>query len=342
MEKIDFVLPWVDGSDPVWRAEKQKWEVLSKGEMNALDDANLDCRYRDDGLLRYWFRGVEKFTPWVNRIHFVTCGQKPDWLDETHPKLDMVKHGDYIPSRYLPTFNSNTIELNYHRITNLAEKFVLFNDDTFLSQPVNEDYFFKDGQPVLDTNLRYTNTIGYNNWSRVLFNDYCVLNSSFDTEASVRKNRRKWFSVKELGCKRASRNFLCYMANRTLPVSAYGHVALPHLKTSFVELWEKHPTILEQSSIRKFRSDDQVNQWLLCAWNQAKGCFYPAIGKRRGGCFEVDLESVDWICELIRDQSVPQICVNDSSSNTHPEECAIKLAEAFDAILPEKSKFEKY
>ena len=26
-------------------------------------------------------RGVEKFAPWVRKVHFVTCGQKPEWLD---------------------------------------------------------------------------------------------------------------------------------------------------------------------------------------------------------------------------------------------------------------------
>ena len=341
MEKIDFVLPWVDGSDPVWHAEKQKWEDLSKVEKGSTDDANSDCRYRDDGLLRYWFRGVEKFAPWVNRIHFGTCGQKLDWLDENHPKLNLVNHEDFIPPEYLPTFNVRPIDMNYHRIMELSEHFVIFNDDVFLLQPVNEDFFFRAGNPVLDANLRYTNTVGWYNWSRVMFNDYCIVNSSFDTGATIWNNRRKWFCIKELGYKRVRRNILCYLANKALPVGAYGHVALPHLKSSFLELWEKHAAVLEQTSMQKFRSDDQVNQWLLCAWNQAKGSFYPANAKKRGLYIEVDSDAVDWICEVIRNQDYPQVCVNDSKSNIQPEYCARKLEEAFDAIMPEKSEYEK-
>ncbi len=89
------------------------------------EDANADCRYRDYGLLRYWFRSVERFAPWVNRMFFVTCGQKPEWLDENNPRLRLVNHADYIPAACLPTFQSNTIELNLHRIPDLSERFVL-------------------------------------------------------------------------------------------------------------------------------------------------------------------------------------------------------------------------
>ena len=97
-EKIDFVLPWVDGADPKWLAEKRKWEGAGAAMARGDEDANADCRYRDCGLLKYWFRAVEKFAPWVNRVFFVTCGQKPDWLDESNPKLRLVNHADYIPA----------------------------------------------------------------------------------------------------------------------------------------------------------------------------------------------------------------------------------------------------
>ena len=53
MEKIDFVIPWVDGSDPAWREEFQRYSP-TKGT-----DAG-ENRYRDWNNLRYWYRGVEK------------------------------------------------------------------------------------------------------------------------------------------------------------------------------------------------------------------------------------------------------------------------------------------
>ena len=141
MEKIDFVIIWVDGGDPEWQAEKSKYQS---------DTENTDTRsirYRDWDNLQYWFRAVEKYAPWVNKIHFVTWGHLPSWLDTTNPKLNIVNHKDYIPPEYLPTFSSHTIELNLHRIEGLAEQFVYFNDDMFLNKPVRPDDFFKNGLP---------------------------------------------------------------------------------------------------------------------------------------------------------------------------------------------------
>ena len=127
MEDIDFVLPWVDGADLDWLAQKRKYENSGEPMSKSDADANADCRYRDFGLMRYWFRSVERYAPWVRKVFFVTCGQKPEWLDESCPRLRLVNHADYIPADYLPTFQSNTIELNLHRIPGLSERFVLFN-----------------------------------------------------------------------------------------------------------------------------------------------------------------------------------------------------------------------
>ena len=137
---IDFVIPWVDGSDPAWRKEKYRYMAIDE------PDAGAE-RYRDMGILKYWFRAVEAYAPWVNQIHFVTWGHLPEWLNTECPKLHVVNHRDYIPKEYLPTFSSHPIELNLHRISGLSEHFVYFNDDMFLNGPVNPDFFFRKGKP---------------------------------------------------------------------------------------------------------------------------------------------------------------------------------------------------
>ena len=136
---IDFVIIWVDGSDPIWRAERAKYEKTKSD--------TEDARYRDWEILKYWFRAVERYAPWVRKIHFVTCGQKPEWLNLNHEKINFVNHSDYIPKRFLPTFSSHTIELNLHRIIDLSEKFVYFNDDMFLNDYVSPSDFFIGGLP---------------------------------------------------------------------------------------------------------------------------------------------------------------------------------------------------
>ena len=339
METIDFVLPWVDGNDPSWLKAKQIYQTNDIGISTAVD-ANSTCRYQDNGLLKYWFRGVEKFAPWVNKVFFITCGQKPSWLNIQHPKLRWIQHSDFIPSSYLPTFNANTIEMNLHRISELSNSFVYFNDDMLLLNDVDPNYFFVNSLPVLETDLRYSQKIGYNNWSRLVFNDYCIVNKSFNISSSIWSNRRKWFGIKELGYKRARRNLLCFIANRTLPVGLYGHNAIPHLKSTLQEIWDMHPSILNDSSKHKFRSDDQVNQWLMCAWNQAKGCFYPANEKSPNRLIGIKKENLAWISQTIKNQECHLVCLNENEHTTDNEFCYRIIAEAFEFILPEKSSYE--
>ena len=82
---IDFVIMWVDSTDPEWIAKREKY-------ISGVQDDVRVRRYRNWDNLRYWFRGVEKYAPWVNRVFFITCGQIPDWLNVDHPKLRLVKH----------------------------------------------------------------------------------------------------------------------------------------------------------------------------------------------------------------------------------------------------------
>lgn len=144
---IDFVITWVNGNDPEWRKEKSLYSgdaISNSFELDIREE-----RYRDWDNLQYWFRGVEKFAPWVRKIHFVTWGHLPKWLNLDNPKLHIVNHKDYIPKTFLPTFNSHTIEWNFHRISGLSEHFVYFNDDMFLLQKVEPGEFFKGGKPEI-------------------------------------------------------------------------------------------------------------------------------------------------------------------------------------------------
>lgn len=142
-EEIDFVVAWVDGNDPAWQEERSRY--TQNVERQKWNDSPV--RYRDWGLLKYWFRGVEKFAPWVRYIYFVTWGHVPSWLNERNPKLKIIRHDEFIPREYLPTFSSHTIELNLHRIPGLSEQFVYFNDDMYLTKSVSPEVFFKNGIP---------------------------------------------------------------------------------------------------------------------------------------------------------------------------------------------------
>ena len=132
---IDFVITWVDMNDPEWQANFMKYSGRKENTKNGVSEA----RFRDYGFLKYWFRGVEKFAPWVRKIHFVTSGQKPEWLDANHPKIHLVNHKDYIPEQFLPTYNSVVIERYLHKIPGLAEHFVYFNDDFYIINTIGQE-----------------------------------------------------------------------------------------------------------------------------------------------------------------------------------------------------------
>ncbi|MBQ4200637.1 MAG: Stealth CR1 domain-containing protein [Kiritimatiellae bacterium] len=343
MEKIDFVVTWVDGGDSEWLAEKRKYLDAASSATSSLagGEANADCRYRDCGLLKYWFRSVERFAPWVNRVFFVTCGQKPAWLDESNPKLRLVDHREYIPAECLPTFHSNTIELNLHRIPDLSERFVLFNDDMFLLKPVAPGFYFRKGLPVIPCDLGIPRWIGSSNISRIAINNSGVLKLGLDVERLVWRNILKFADVRTLGVARAVKNVLSFAVNRVYIAGTFGHLSQAHLKSTFAEVWRVQPRALERTSRSRFRTDDSVNHWLMSAWDMVSGRFFPVNEKRKGEFIVLTEDTVASACDAIRRREYPEICLNDKGTNADPERCFAEVARAFDAILPEKSSFER-
>ena len=148
---IDVVVTWVDGTDPEWDASRRaRLTALadSAGGANGARrrEASGRARFIDHGELRYALRGIDLFAPWVRRIHLVTAGQRPDWLDVDHPRINLVDHRDILPPEALPTFNSHAIESALHRIEGLAEHFIYVNDDVMLARPLRpEDFFSSSG-----------------------------------------------------------------------------------------------------------------------------------------------------------------------------------------------------
>ena len=326
---IDFVIAWVDGNDPAWKAEKDRYNMRpSKG--------SSDVRFRDWKNLRYWFRGVETFAPWVRKIHFVTWGHLPGWLNTDHPKLNIVNHKDYIPEKYLPTFNSHTIELNFHRISDLANNFVYFNDDMFLTNHVSEEDFFADGAPcdVYGLNCLYfaEDSIAHINGSNV-----GEINKHFaSSKAVIGPNRSKWYSTKN-GLKN---NFKTLMLSRWdwFPGFHYDHLPSNFNKTTFEEVWEVCGKTLDRTCRCRFRSDLNVNQWLMKYWQLCKGISVPR--KEIGHCYHLKDKDIRPMCDDIIKQRYKVICVNDTALTTDFEVKCKMLRKSFYSILPEKSSFE--
>jgi hypothetical protein len=139
---IDVVYTWVDDSDPRWQARREA--ALAALPEDDLHPAAVDAsRFRNRDELRYSMRSVRMFAPWVRRIHLVTDGQVPAWLDLAHPDVRVVDHREIFddPS-VLPTFNSRAIESRLHDVPGLAVHFLYLNDDMFLGRPLSPRRFF--------------------------------------------------------------------------------------------------------------------------------------------------------------------------------------------------------
>ena len=136
---MDVVITYVNGLDPVWQADYQRHTNVPI----------LEKRFRDWGTLKYLFRGIAQNMPFVRKVHLVVSGesQVPEWINRD--EVNVVLHKDIIPSEYLPTFNSNTIEMHLHRIEGLDEEFIYFNDDLFPMLPIEPTDFFRDGRGVI-------------------------------------------------------------------------------------------------------------------------------------------------------------------------------------------------
>ena len=330
---IDVVIPWVDGNDLLWQKEKEKYSS------KVISDANNINRFRDWDLMRYWFRSIEKFTPWVRTIHFITWGHVPTFLDIKHPKIHIVRHEDYIPEKWLPTFSSHTIEMNIHRIPGLAEHFIYFNDDTFVCKPMKESDFFKQGLPCIQFTEIPIGFIGrLDAWQFAAANDLGVINKWYSKKQSEKANIRKYISLKYSWYDNLRSLLLFVLFPGYFTGFKNYHSPVPYQKKIFQELWEKEPALLEKTCSHRFRDKEDVNQWVAHWWQLASGRFTPR--RLDAPTYGIRSQTIDAICKDIRDQKHEMISINDSAAAEEFDVLQRQLEEAFKVILPEKSSYE--
>ncbi len=329
---MDFIISWVDPNDPEWQQEYIKHKEKEIG------DSHL-ARFRDWDNLHFWFRGIEKFAPWVEKIHFVTWGHVPKWLDIRNPILHIVNHADFIPTKYLPTFSSRAIDLNFHRIDGLSENYVYFNDDTFLIDKVKETDFFKRGRPC-DMGV-FSELTGWN-YNHTLVENLFILNKYFSKTKMVKQKPFNWFNPKY--GKEGIRNLLLFLANKNRYTGFYNpHIPSPRRKGTLALLWEKEFAALDKSCSYKFRNYNTINEYLQRYWELASNNFYPTDVRKLGQELKLHNLDISFVLDFIIHRKKPMICLNDhvdmkfdiSFENTRE-----KIREAFEQILPEKSSFE--
>ena len=335
-ETIDFVVLWVDSNDPEW--------IESYNHYRPNKPITDNARFRNWDIFRYWFRSIERYAPWVNKVFLITNGKFPDWINPDCKKLVLVKHSDYIPEKYLPTFNSKTIELNLGRLKELSEHFVYFNDDMFINAPVTPQYFFKDGLPC---DFNFESIFKSPTYSKEdLFSidldihcDVAVVNSHFDRRKVIRQAWKKWYGPHLWG---KPLFFSILMLGRShFENFPLWHNEQPMLKSIFQEIWEKEEYILDMSCSR-FRKTASLNQYIIRYWQFASNKFYPM--KKKHLLFNnYNDEMLKELEKALLEERIASVCINDSPYYNDEEYkyASQFIIEAFEKKFPTPSIYEK-
>ena len=153
--KVDAVITWVDGNDPVHREKRRKY---ADPGMLTSDDVAGDTRFVEVGELKWCVASINRYAPWINKIYIVTDSQDPQLgnfikrnFPDGHIPMEIVDHKVIFEGyeEYLPTFNACSIESMTWRIPGLSDRYIQFNDDMLLCSPVSvTDFFTEDGKSV--------------------------------------------------------------------------------------------------------------------------------------------------------------------------------------------------
>jgi len=336
---IDAVITWVDDTDEKWLEEREYWRRRVRQKTYS-DNLTSRSRYRDWGLLPYVFRGIEYFAPWIRNIYFVTYGHLPAWLNTENQRLRIVNHSDFIPKEYLPTFSSCAIEFCFNRISGLSDRFIYFNDDTFLINNVIPEDFFVGYRPVL-TPSESPITISKDDMFFAQYINAAIINSHFSKKTIRRRDWKKWISCK-IPLKRRIENIIIGIYP-TFKSFEDTHMMAPYLKSTFDILWKHEPEILDYVCSAKFRVLDGPNPWLAKCWQIATGEYVAGspLGvhlPRRGEDFDKGTEA---ICEYINAKRGRAICIGEEPCSESQFDRRVSLVNnALSKILPRRSAFE--
>ena len=154
---IDVVVLFVEND-----SFHRKFRKIAEGRQRSSGFDNHVTRFRSNNEIVYCMRSIYWCLPWVRTIHLVVADYQFPYrcVDKnlskktpSGPQVRIVKHSSFMNSVNLPTFNSQALEANLHKIPNLAEHFIYFNDDFFVGRPLPACYFFSTEKGLPRYNL---------------------------------------------------------------------------------------------------------------------------------------------------------------------------------------------
>lgn len=304
---IDYVFPWVNDGDPVWRNVYEAYCMKTQSYLRLEQFHNE--RYRDWGLLKYLFRAIETNMPWIRKVHLIVSNleQVPRWLDME--KVHVVLHSSIIPAKFLPTFNSTAIEMFLDHIEGLAEHFIYGNDDIFPNAPTEpSDWYTQDGLPRYSMRELESKNIGNKQFPLVCASQWWTLEEKIFGKSNKRIFKR--------------------------PV----HGLSPMTKTLCVETKELITYSRIYKSISNFRQAYNMNQYIYLDYAELK-----ELRVDPGYTFEYCGAKGFQLIDFLRNTKAHVICLNDCASGLNNKQIVqlqILTAHEFEIKYPNKSKYE--
>lgn len=291
---MDAVITYVNGEDPAWQ----------KIYFSTIDKPDYKKRFRDWGTLKYIFRGIDTFMPFVENVYLIlsTESQIPQWIDQS--KVKIVLHDQIIPKRFLPTFNSTAIEMFIPHIKGLSEEFIYLNDDFFPIMECQKGDFFENGLAKQHLSIQY--------FAGGLYRCHTKNSDRLAQKALGRKPR--------LGYMRPQHNCATFLKSECL--SAYRAVENDILET-----------------ITPLRDKKNINQYFYIDYIYYKG---KSVKRRLSGkYFSLAIAKIDTICKFIENPSYKFLCINDVNlSDEAFKSYQTKLHNSFERRFPKKSRYE--
>ena len=239
MRSIDAVITWVDGSDEDYK---------KKIENHLTTSTNYKKQYLQANEIEYCVKSILKFAPFVRRIFIVTDNQKPSFngLKDliVSKKVKVVDHKEIFKGyeKYLPTFNIRSIDAVLHRIEDLSEMFVYFNDDVFLINKIREEDWFLENKAVL-----------MGKWAKSYsINPLKVISGKFKKVFGLRPSFN------------ASQSKAANLSGFKKEYFKSYHTARPQIKSLIKEFYHKNPESLIDQIKYRFRHYNQFMPYSLC------------------------------------------------------------------------------
>jgi hypothetical protein len=342
---IDFVLPWVDGSDPAWQAEKNHYLPQHHGR----SDATSNNRYQDFGTLRYVLRSIEQNCPWYHKIYLITANQRPHWLQTNHPRIQIINHTQlFIQPQNLPVFNSSAIEMNLVNLKGLSEHFVYLNDDTVILRPTPRERLFQHGLPVdflchgwLKRNTLFRYLRGQNSWVDALNNNITLINR---LHKPATLNTQQLFAPSYSLREKLSNALLKYLYRHYFWFTHW-HLPQPYTRSTLQQVYQHFQPEILACTTNRFRAHNDLTIYLNRYWHLASGAFIPH--KHNDG-FVGNISNLTELNRAIeylhRHPEIRFACLNDTyTSNNSSELAQIDMAQNafYQHYLPNPASFEQ-